>query len=47
MAANLADVEKAGRIPGGEPQVPLQEGMWRLVEWYQQDRAWASQVITS
>jgi len=47
MSANLADVEKAGRILGWEPQVHLQQGMWRLVELYQQERAWASQVITS
>jgi UDP-glucuronate 4-epimerase len=46
MSANLANVEKAGRLLGWEPQVPLQEGIWRLVQWYMQERAWASQVLT-
>lgn len=46
MAANLADVEKARRILGWESQIPLKEGMWRLVQWYMQERAWASQVLT-
>ncbi len=46
MLANWADVEKARRMLGWEPQVSLQEGMRRLVEWYQAEREWASQVLT-
>ncbi len=43
---NLADVEKAGRLLGWEPQVPLSEGVTRLTDWYLAERSWASQVKT-
>lgn len=46
MLSNLADVEKARRLLGWEPQVTLAEGMQRLVEWYRSEQSWASQVIT-
>jgi len=46
MLSNWADVSKARRLLGWEPQVTLQEGMRRLVEWYAQEREWASQVLT-
>jgi len=46
MLSNLADVEKARRLLGWEPQVTLAEGMRRLVEWYRSEQSWASQVIT-
>lgn len=43
---NWANVEKAGRMLGWEPQVSLDEGVTRLVNWYQQERSWTSQVVT-
>ncbi len=43
---NWANVDKAGRELGWEPQVSLEEGVSRLVDWYQQERSWTSQVIT-
>lgn len=46
MLSNLADVSKARRMLGWEPQVGLLEGMRRLVEWYQAERSWASQIVT-
>jgi UDP-glucuronate 4-epimerase len=46
MLSNLADIGKVQRLLGWEPQVNLQEGMLRLVNWYLEQRAWASQVIT-
>lgn len=46
MLSNLADVSKARQLLGWEAQVNLSEGMRRLVEWYQNERSWASQVIT-
>lgn len=46
MMANWADVEKAGRLLGWEPQVSLNEGIDRLVSWYNAERAWASQINT-
>jgi len=47
MQANWADVQKAGQILGWEPQVSLQEGVARLVDWYRKERSWASQIITT
>ncbi|NUM48069.1 MAG: GDP-mannose 4,6-dehydratase, partial [Anaerolineales bacterium] len=44
MNANLADVSKAGRLLGWEPQVGLDEGLERTIAWYKAERAWASQL---
>jgi UDP-glucuronate 4-epimerase len=44
---NWAVVEKARRLLGWQPRVGLDEGMGRLVEWYQAERAWASQIVTA
>jgi len=46
MLSNLADVRKAGELLGWEPQVPLKEGIARMVDWYQRERSWASQIDT-
>jgi len=44
--ANWADVSKARRVLGWEPQVSLDNGLDALVHWYKQNRSWASQVLT-
>lgn len=46
MLTNWADVSKARRLLGWEPQVSLREGVERLVEWYRQEREWAREVMT-
>ena len=46
MLANWADVEKAGQLLGWEPQVTLEQGVPNLVQWYQAERQWASQILT-
>ena len=46
MRANQADVSKAKSLLGWEPQVTLKEGMKNLVDWYMQEREWASQILT-
>lgn len=46
MMKNLADVRKAGRLLGWQPQVNLREGVQNLVNWYLQEREWASQIVT-
>ncbi len=46
MLANCADVTKARRDLGWEPRVTLEEGIPRLVDWYRENRAFASQIIT-
>ena len=42
--ANLAVVDKARRLLGWDPQVSLEEGIPRMVEWYLQNREWASKI---
>jgi len=46
VRTNQADVTRAGKILGWKPEIDLEEGITRLVDWYMQERAWASQVET-
>lgn len=46
MLANLADIHKARQLLDWEPQVNLDSGMRRMVDWYMEERAWASQLQT-
>ncbi len=46
MLNNCADVSKAGRLLGWEPQVGLREGVSKLVEWYDAERSWAREIAT-
>jgi len=46
MFSNWADVSKARCMLGWEPQVSLQEGVKRLVDWYAAERDWVSEVLT-
>ncbi|NPV75026.1 MAG: NAD-dependent epimerase/dehydratase family protein [Anaerolineae bacterium] len=46
MMANWADVSKARRLLGWEPQVGLMKGIRNLVDWYLSEREWASQIET-
>lgn len=43
---NYANVEKARRLLGWEERVSLDEGVSKLVNWYLEERSWASQVAT-
>jgi UDP-glucuronate 4-epimerase len=42
--ATWADITRARRELGWAPAMPLAEGLARAVEWYQQNRAWASLI---
>jgi UDP-glucuronate 4-epimerase len=44
MAANLADVSKAGRMLGWEPKVSMEDGLERTIAWYNAEREWASLI---
>jgi UDP-glucuronate 4-epimerase len=44
--ANHADISKAQAVLGWEPKINLEEGITRLVDWYMQERDWASQIET-
>jgi len=44
--ANWADVHKAKQLLHWTPVVSLDEGITNLVDWYLEQRAWASQILT-
>ena len=46
VRANWADVSKAGDLLGWEAQVSLQEGVTRLINWYNAEQSWASSIET-
>jgi len=47
MHASWADTTKARELLGWDPLVTLEEGIPALVDWYRQERSWASQIITA
>jgi len=44
--ANHADITKAKHLLGWQPQINLEEGVTRLVDWYMQEREWARHIET-
>ncbi|MFZ2098880.1 MAG: NAD-dependent epimerase/dehydratase family protein [Anaerolineales bacterium] len=46
MNTNWADVEKAKKILNWVPNMGLKEGVANLVDWYNQERSWASDILT-
>ena len=46
VLANWADVYKAERLAGRQPQANFEEGVSRLVEWYRNNRDWAKEIQT-
>lgn len=46
MFTNWADVTKAGEMLGWEPQYNMRSGVEKLVQWYNAEREWASQILT-
>jgi nucleoside-diphosphate-sugar epimerase len=46
MRATWADIAKARRMLGWSPKTAFREGLARLVSWYEQNRAWASEIDT-
>ena len=47
MLANWADVNKARTLLHWKPNIDLQEGIKRLINWYDAERSWANQIETS
>jgi UDP-glucuronate 4-epimerase len=47
MKSTLADVTKASELLGWKAKVPLEEGLQRLVAWYEDNREWAREVDTT
>jgi UDP-glucuronate 4-epimerase len=46
VPATWADISKAERLLGWRPQVDMREGIRRLVDWYGENRSWASTIET-
>jgi UDP-glucuronate 4-epimerase len=46
MLASWANVQKAKQLLEWEPQVSLKEGISKMVNWYNAERHWASQIDT-
>jgi len=46
MFSNWADTSKAQKVLDWTPEVPLQEGVTRMVNWYNAERAWARTIST-
>jgi UDP-glucuronate 4-epimerase len=47
VLTNQADVTRAKRLLSWEPQVSIEEGTKRLVDWYNVERSWAADVVTA
>ena len=47
MFTNHADVSKAEKLLGWKPQYGMRAGIQELVKWYNVEREWAKEVITS
>ena len=45
VKATWADITKARSLLGWEPQVSVEEGLRRSVEWYLENRDWAKEVV--
>lgn len=46
MATNWADIGKARKMLGWKPDVGLSEGVAKLMDWYNQERSWACDILT-
>jgi len=46
VLATWADISKAKRLLDWSPQTLHEEGIRRTVDWYNQNRAWASELET-
>jgi UDP-glucuronate 4-epimerase len=46
MLSSWADVSKARKLLDWQPEVDLQVGVGRLVDWYMAERAWAHTILT-
>ncbi len=44
MSATWADISKAKNLLGWKPQVQFSDGLQALVDWYNKERNWASQI---
>jgi UDP-glucuronate 4-epimerase len=45
IRASLGNVDKASKLLGWQPEVGLEEGIGKLVDWYLAERTWARETI--
>ncbi|MBS1249359.1 MAG: UDP-N-acetylglucosamine 4-epimerase [Chloroflexi bacterium] len=45
--ANQASVDKAQNLLGWEPRISLEEGIGRMVAWYDENREWVKEIDTN
>jgi nucleoside-diphosphate-sugar epimerase len=46
VRATWANIDKAASLLGWRPRTDFREGVRKLVEWYEANREWASQIET-
>jgi UDP-glucuronate 4-epimerase len=46
VPATWADISKARKLLGWEPNTKFEDGLAKLVEWYRAEQSWASQIST-
>lgn len=46
VPATWADISKAGRLLGWQPQTQFDDGIAEVVRWYQANRSWAKDIST-
>lgn len=46
VRATWANIDKARTMLGWQPETDLQHGLEKLVEWYNENRGWASEITT-
>ncbi len=46
MFTNWADVTKAREMLGWNPQVNMRDGIKNLIDWYNEEREWAKDILT-
>ena len=46
IMASWADIDKAERLLGWRPRTPFEQGIQQLVLWFQENRNWASGIMT-
>lgn len=46
VLATWADISKARRLLGWSPQTTFEQGMKKLVDWYEENRSWAKEINT-
>jgi len=46
VLATWADISKAKKLLKWQPNTYLEDGLGKLVNWYQENRSWASRIAT-